>query len=66
MDKAFAFAALVVGLILIYVGYSESQALGAKVSEAFSGSPSDRVLLFYVGGAAAAAFGGFQLFRSLK
>jgi hypothetical protein len=66
MEKGLWVAMVVVGAILIYYGYSESQSFGSKLGEAFSGSPSDRTMIFYLCGAAATCFGGYQLFRGLK
>jgi hypothetical protein len=66
MDKGIALALLVVGLILLYTGYTESQSVSGKFNEAISGGPTNRALIFYCTGAAATAFGGFRLFKSLK
>jgi len=66
MPRGVSLAMLVVGLVLLYFGYNESQSFSSQVGEAFSGSPSDRSMIFYVCGAALTAFGGFQVFKSMK
>lgn len=66
VNKGLWVGMVVVGLVLLYFGYNESQSLGGKVGKAFSGSASDRSIIFYVCGAAATAFGGYQLFRTMK
>jgi hypothetical protein len=54
---------IVVGLGLAYWGYDESSSLGSSLNEAFSGSPSDNVMLKYIGGAASIAVGAFFFTR---
>jgi hypothetical protein len=48
---------VVVGIGLLYWGYSESQSLASQVSEAFSGSPQDKVMYKYIGGVVALIVG---------
>ena len=59
----------VVGLILIIVGigvaiwaYQMSGSVGSQFSQAFSGSPSDGVMIRYIGGMASVVVGSFLLF----
>jgi hypothetical protein len=47
------------GIGVAYTGYQMSQSLGNQLSETFNGSPTDSVMLRYVGGAVLAAIGGF-------
>jgi drug/metabolite transporter (DMT)-like permease len=54
---------LVVGVILIGWGLNEAGSFGGKLSSAISGSPSDRVLWFYISGAVCALIGLFNLFK---
>ena len=54
---------LVVGVGLAFWGYRMSGSVGSQVSQAFSGSPSDKVMAFYVGGAVCLAVG---LFLAIK
>ena len=48
---------LVVGAGLAYWGYQEASSLGSQLNEAISGSPSDKVMIKYIAGAASAAAG---------
>jgi len=56
-SKLISLVLLVVGIGLLYWGYSESQSVASQVSEAFSGSPQDKVMYKYIGGAVALAIG---------
>ena len=47
------------GLGVAYTGYQMSQSVGNQLSETFKGSPTDSVMIRYVGGAILAALGGF-------
>ena len=53
----------VVGIGLAFWGYRLSGGFGSQVSQAFSGSPSDKVMMFYIGGAASLVAGLFMLFK---
>ena len=53
----------VVGAGLAFWGYRLSGGFGSQLSSAFSGSPSDKVMMFYIGGAASLAAGLFLLFK---
>lgn len=55
---------LVVGIGLLYWGYSESQSVASQVTEAFSGSPQDKVMYKYIGGAVALIAGIYMLVKS--
>ena len=54
---------IIVGLGLAYWGYEESSSLGSSLNQAFSGSPSDNVMIKYIGGAASLAVGAFLFTR---
>ncbi len=54
---------LVVGAILVGWGLNEAGSFSGKLSSALSGSPGDRVLGFYIGGAICLLIGLFSLFR---
>lgn len=62
-NKLVALVLVVVGTGLLYWGYSESQSVTSQVSEAFSGSPLDRVMYKYIGGAVALIAGIYLFFR---
>ena len=55
--KVIGLLLLAVGIGLLYWGYSESQSVASQVSEAFSGSPQDKVMYKYIGGAVALVIG---------
>lgn len=54
---------IVVGLALIYWGYTDSGAVGAKVTKTFSGSEPDTVMFKYIGGAVAFVVGIFLVVK---
>jgi hypothetical protein len=54
---ALGLALLVAGALLIWWGYDESQALANRLTRAFAGSHSDRVMGKYIGGAVCAVVG---------
>jgi multisubunit Na+/H+ antiporter MnhB subunit len=62
-NKLIGLVLVVVGVGLLYWGYSESQSMTSQVSEAFSGSPLDRVMYKYIGGAIALIAGVYLFFR---
>ena len=62
-NKLLGLVLVVVGAGLLYWGYSESQSMTSQVSEAFSGSPLDRVMYKYIGGAVALLAGVYLFFR---
>jgi len=53
---------LVVGIGLAYWGYQMSGSVGSQLSQAFTGSPTDKVMAYYIGGAASLVVGLFLLF----
>ena len=50
-NKLISLVLIIVGIGLLYWGYSESQSVASQVSEAFSGSPQDKVMYKYIAGA---------------
>ena len=54
---------LVLGAGLAYWGYRLSGGLGSQLNQAFSGSPTDKVMMFYIGGAVSFAVGLFLTLR---
>ena len=48
---------IIIGIGLLYWGYSESQSVTSQVTEVFSGSPQDKVMFKYIGGAVALVVG---------
>ena len=57
---------LVVGALLLIMGFNASQSIGSEISEAFTGTPSDRSIWFLVGGALAAVMGFVMLLRTRR
>ena len=62
-NKLIGLVLVVVGVGLLYWGYSESQSMTSQVSEVFSGSPLDRVMYKYIGGAVALVAGVYIFLR---
>lgn len=54
---------LVVGLVLLYFGFSASQSPTEEISEALTGRFSDETMFYLIGGAIAAVLGGVMAFR---
>jgi len=65
-NKLIGFVLLGVAAVLIYFGYTASQSLGSQFKQAFSGSMSDKAMMYYVGGAVCAAVGAFLAFMKGK
>ena len=60
----------IVGIILVVIGaglaiwgHQMSGSFGSQLNQAFSGSPSDKVMACYIGGAASLVVGLFLLFK---
>jgi hypothetical protein len=53
----------VLGVGLAFWGYRLAGGFGSQVTQAFSGSPSDKVMMFYIGGAISLAAGLFMLLK---
>ncbi|MHC1763794.1 MAG: DUF3185 family protein [Verrucomicrobiia bacterium] len=63
MNKAIGAALLAVGVILLVFGISASESFSSDVSRFFTGSPTDRAMWLFVGGAAALVVGLVLLFQ---
>jgi hypothetical protein len=66
MNKPISLALLVIGVILLVMGFNASDSLSSQISEFFSGSPTDKAIWLLIGGAAATIVGGFGLLRSSR
>ena len=53
----------VVGVGLAFWGYRLAGGVGSQVTQAFTGSPTDKVMIFYIAGAASLLAGLFLLFK---
>jgi LPXTG-motif cell wall-anchored protein len=63
MSKALALALLVVGVVLLIWGINASNSAGSEISEAVTGSPTDKSIWLIALGALGAIAGGVSLFR---
>ena len=61
--KVVAIVLVVLGIGLAFWGYRLSGGFGAQLSQAVTGSPTDRIMAFYIGGAVSLAVGLFLLFK---
>ena len=61
--KIIGIALVVVGLGLAFWAYRLSGSVGSQVTEALTGSPTDRIMTFYIGGAVSLVVGLFLLFK---
>ena len=57
MQSVVGIALLVVGVVLMIFGMQASASVGSRLSELFTGAPSDRTLWLLVAGIAAAILG---------
>ena len=57
MQSSIGIALLVVGVVLIIFGMQASASVGSRLSELFTGAPSDRTIWLLVAGVAAAIVG---------
>lgn len=55
---------LIVGVGIAFWGYQMSGSLHGQLTRAFSGAPSNKVMMMYIGGAVCAAVGLFMTTRS--
>ena len=62
-NKMIGVALLIVGVGLLVWGYNISQSVSGQFSQAFSGSPGDKAMYMYIGGAICAALGIFSLIK---
>lgn len=66
MNNAVAIALIAVGVILIAFGISASESFGSDVSRLFTGSPTDKTIWLFTGGAAAVVLGLVLLLQRKK
>jgi hypothetical protein len=62
MPKVIGIIALVIGIMLLVWGYNISHSVGSQVQQAFTGTPTDRAMYFYIGGAVLAIYGLARIF----
>ena len=63
MNKLFALALLVGGIILVILGFNATHAFASDVSRFFTGSPTDKAVWMLIGGILAALVGLTILWR---
>ena len=63
MNKALGFALLVGGIILVVYGLNAKDSITSDVSQALSGSPSNKALWLLVCGSAASVAGAVMVLR---
>jgi len=61
--KIISIVLLVGGIGLAYWGNQMSDSLGSQLNSAFNGSPTDKVMMFYIGGAVSFVVGLYLLVR---
>ena len=66
MHKIIGAVLLVVGVFLLIRGHDIAQSVNSQVKNLFTGSPTDKVMYYYLGGAVCCAVGILELFRPSK
>ena len=61
--KIISLVLLVGGIGLAYWGYQMSDSLGSQLNSAINGSPTDKVMMFYIGGAVSFVIGLYLFIR---
>jgi hypothetical protein len=66
MNKPVSLALIIVGCILVVYGISASNSIGSNVSQAVTGSPTDKTIWLLVGGVLAGVVGLAGFIRGSK
>ena len=66
MQTMIAVICLVGGVLLIVWGHNMAQSIGGQLQNVFTGSPGDKPMYLYMGGAILCAAGLIQLFWKRK
>jgi nitrate reductase gamma subunit len=61
MNKLIGIVCLAAGIVLLFWGHNVAQSLNSQVKNIFTGSPTDKAMYLYIGGAVLCAAGVFQL-----
>ena len=64
--RLFGLVLLVVGVVLMIIGFNASDSVADRVSETFTGHFTDRTTGYLVGGGAAALMGAVMLFMGRR
>jgi len=57
MQRFIGLACLAIGIMLLIWGHNSQQSVGSQIKETVTGSPVDKAVYFYVGGALLCAVG---------
>ena len=63
MNKNVSIVLLVIGIVLLVLGFQEFGAFGSRLSRALGSGPSERALFLMIGGAVCTVFGGRGIFK---
>jgi len=66
MNRIISLALLIGGVVLIAYGMNASDSIGSSFSRMFTGSPTDKTMWLFIGGAVAAILGVAGLVRGSK
>ena len=66
MNKLAGAICLAIGIVLLILGHNVAQSVDSQVKNLFTGSPTDKAVYYYIGGAVFSAAGLFQLFWRWK
>jgi len=66
VQLALGVVCLVVGVMLLMWGYNLSRSVSSQLKKVFTGSPTDRVIYYYIGGTVLSIVGLFQIFVARK
>jgi hypothetical protein len=66
MQRTIGAISLVIGVLLLVWGHSIATSVDSQVKQIFTGSPTDRAMYFYIGGAVLAVFGLFGIIGTRK
>ena len=61
MSRIIGLVCLVIGIMLLVWGHDTAHALNSQVKNIFTGTPTDRAMYYYVGGAVLSVYGLFQI-----
>ncbi|HVU07808.1 MAG TPA: DUF3185 family protein [Verrucomicrobiae bacterium] len=66
MNKITGAICLAIGIVLLILGHNVAQSVDSQVKSLFTGSPTDKAVYYYIGGAILCAAGAAQLFWPRK
>lgn len=62
--KIIGIVLVVIGLGLAFWAYRLSDSVGSQITEAITGSPTDKIMAFYIGGAVSFVVGLYLLIKN--